>query len=108
MVCVAPAEIGTECNGRLGVAGAVGGIPHEFAQGLKVALDAIEVAGVVGDGALIRKGVDSSSVQTPSHAIAECALSIKDETVAALCDRSYRGRPSRSSQVRGAFRSATR
>jgi hypothetical protein len=56
-------------------------MPHEFAHGLKAALDAIEVAGVVGDGALIRKGVDSSSVQTPSHAIAECGLSIKHETL---------------------------
>src|ERR1700730_12185995 len=45
MVSISSVEITTESNGHFGMAGVVGGIQHEFAQGLKVALDAIEVAG---------------------------------------------------------------
>jgi hypothetical protein len=42
MVSVSPVAIATESIGDVGVAGVVGIIQHEFAQGLKVALDAIE------------------------------------------------------------------
>ena len=45
MVGISAVQVATEGNGHVGVAGVVGGIQHEFAQGLKVALDAIEVAG---------------------------------------------------------------
>ena len=42
MVGISPVEIATESVGDVGVAGVVGIIQHEFAQGLKVALVAIE------------------------------------------------------------------
>ena len=45
MIGISPVEITTESVGDVGVAGVVGSIQHEFTQGLKVAFDAIEVAG---------------------------------------------------------------
>ena len=45
MVSISPVEIAAESDRDVRVAGVVGGIQHEFAQRLKVALDAIEVAG---------------------------------------------------------------
>ena len=45
MVSISSTEIAAEGGRHVGVAGVVGGIQDEFAQGLEVALDAIEVAG---------------------------------------------------------------
>ena len=45
MVSISSVEIAAERDGDVGVAGVVGSIQHEFAQGLKVAFDAVEVAG---------------------------------------------------------------
>ena len=45
MVGVAAVEVTTEGDSDLAVAGVVGRIEHKFAQGLELALDAVEVAG---------------------------------------------------------------
>jgi hypothetical protein len=45
MVAIAPAEIAVERDSYIGMAGVVGGVDHEFAQGSKVTLNAIEMTG---------------------------------------------------------------
>jgi hypothetical protein len=45
MIGVATAAVATERAGDLGMAGSVGSIEHERAQGLDVAFDAVQVAG---------------------------------------------------------------
>ena len=45
MVGIAPVEIATESDRHVCVAGVIGSVHHEFAQGSKVTLDAVEVAG---------------------------------------------------------------
>ena len=45
MVGVATMEVAAEGLGDLGMAGVVGAVQHELAQGSEVALDAVEIAG---------------------------------------------------------------
>src|SRR5579859_6365783 len=45
MVGIAPVEITTEGDRHVRMAGVVGGVHHELAQGSKVALDAVKMAG---------------------------------------------------------------
>jgi hypothetical protein len=44
MVSIPPVEMATEGSAHFGVAGGVGSIQNELAQGLKVTLDAIQMA----------------------------------------------------------------